>query len=180
MGKRDRVATHAKRQISPLAAVVRGAVAGAFGTIALDAANYAQYRAGGGTDPPLAWELSAGLDSWEAAPAPAQAGKRLYEGLFQKELPPSSARLVNNVTHWAYGIAWGAQYGVVAASIKPRRLQGELFGTVVWLSSYVILPLAGLYKPIWEYDAKVLVKDWSPHLAYGTTTAKVFKALTRG
>jgi hypothetical protein len=167
-------------RVSPLGAVVRGALAGAVGTVALDAVNYAQYRAGGGTEPPWAWEFSAGLDSWDSAPAPAQAGRRLYEGLFQRELPPSAARLVNNVTHWGYGIFWGAQYGVVRASITPRRLQGPIFGTVVWLSGYVILPLAKLYQPIWEYDAKTLAKDWVPHLAYGTATAAAFRVLTPG
>ncbi|MDQ1364423.1 MAG: hypothetical protein QOE57_465, partial [Acidimicrobiaceae bacterium] len=38
--------------LSPLGAVVRGVIAGAVGTVALDAANYAQYRAGGGTEEP--------------------------------------------------------------------------------------------------------------------------------
>jgi hypothetical protein len=164
--------------LSPLGAVVRGTVAGIVGTVALDAVNYAQYRAGGGTDDPLKWEFSEGLDSWEKAPAPAQVGKRLYEGLMQKELPPSSARLVNNVTHWGYGITWGAVFAVVAASTRPRRLRGPLLGTVVWLSGYVVLPLAKLYKPIWQYDGKTLAKDWSGHLAYGTATSVAFSVLS--
>jgi hypothetical protein len=163
--------------VTPLGAIVRGAVAGAVGTVALDAYNYAQYRAGGGTDDPLAWETSVGLDSWEQAPAPAHVGKRLYEGLFQKELAPRSARLVNNVMHWGYGLFWGAQYGVVAASIGPRKLRGPVFGTVVWLSGYVVLPLAKLYKPIWQYDAKTLAKDWGGHLCYGTAAAAAFRVL---
>ena len=40
-----------------------------------------------------------------------------------------------------------------------------------------MLPLAKLYKPIWEYDAKTLAKDWSGHLSYGTTTATTFSIL---
>ncbi len=163
--------------LSPIGAVVRGAVAGAVGTVCLDAANYAQYRAGGGTDDPLTWEFSAGLDSWEKAPAPAQVGKRLYEGLLQKELPPSSARLMNNVSHWGYGVMWGVVFGLVAGSRPPRRLRGPKFGTLVWLSGYVVLPLAKLYQPIWKYDAKTLAKDWSGHLAYGTGTAAAFGVL---
>jgi len=165
--------------MTPLGAVVRGAMAGVVGTVALDAVNYAQYRAGGGTDAPLAWEFSTSLDSWEKAPAPAQVGRRLYEGLFQRPLPPSSAHLVNNLTHWGYGVVWGAQYGVVAASTRRRKLRGPLFGTAVWLSGYVILPLAKLYKPIWEYDAKALAKDLSGHLAYGTAVSATFSILSR-
>lgn len=165
--------------MSPLGAVVRGAVAGAVGTVALDAYNYALYRSGGGTDDPLTWEFSAGMDDWEKAPAPAQVGRRIYEGLFQRTLPGSSARLVNNVTHWGYGIFWGTQFGVLAASTRPRKLRGPLFGTMVWLSGYVILPLAKLYKPLWEYDKATLVKDWGSHLAYGTATSATFSILSR-
>jgi uncharacterized membrane protein YagU involved in acid resistance len=95
----------------------------------------------------------------------------------QKELPPSKARLMNNVTHWAYGIVWGAQFGLIAASRPPRRLRGPMFGTLVWLSGYVVLPLAKLYQPLWKYDAKTLAKDWSGHLAYGTGTAAAFRVL---
>jgi hypothetical protein len=164
--------------MSPLGAVVRGVVAGAVGIVALDGVNYLQYKAGGGTDDPLTWEFSAGLDSWEKAPAPALVGKRLYEGFLQRELPPSSARLVNNVTHWGYGLFWGAQFGVVAGSIRPRRLRGPLFGTVVWLSGYVLLPLAKLYRPLWEYDRTTLAKDWGGHLAYGTATSMAFSVLS--
>lgn len=164
--------------MSPIGALVRGAVAGAVGTVCLDAANYAQYRAGGGTDDPLTWEFSAGLDSWDKAPAPAIVGKRLYEGFMQKELPPTTARLMNNVTHWAYGIVWGAQFGLIAGSgLAPRRLRGAKLGTVVWLSGYIILPLAKLYQPLWKYDAKTLAKDWGGHLAYGTGTSLAFRLL---
>ncbi len=166
-----------RQAMTPLGAIVRGAVAGAVGTVCLDAANYAQYRAGGGTDDPLTWEFSAGLDAWEKAPAPAIVGKRLYEGFLQKELPPSKARMMNNVTHWAYGIFWGAQFGVIVASTGPRRLRGAKFGTLVWLSGYVVLPLAKLYQPIWKYDAKTLAKDWGGHLAFGTGTSLAFRLL---
>ena len=35
-------------------------------------------------------------------------------------------------------------------------------------------PLAGLYQPIWEYDAKALTSDLSAHLAYGAGTGAAF------
>ena len=77
------------------------------------------------------------------------------EGLFGLELAPARARLVNNVTHWAYGMLGGAQYGIVAESLRrPRIGYGLPFGATVWASGYVILPAAKLYKPIWEYDAR--------------------------
>ena len=176
MGERGNM----KAAMSPLGAIVRGAIAGAIGIVAFDGFNYALYRSGGGTDAPLAWEFSAGLDNWDDAPAPAQVGRRLYEGLLQQPLPATKARLVNNVTHWSYGMVWGAQFGVLAASKRRGRIRGPIFGTVVWLSGYVVLPLAKLYKPIWEYDPTTLAKDWGAHLVYGTTTAAAFSALGGG
>jgi hypothetical protein len=49
----------------------------------------------------------------------------------------------------------------------------------VWVSGYVVLPLAHLYKPIWEYDSKTLAKDLSAHIVYGVTTAVAFAFLAR-
>ncbi len=165
---------------TPLAAIARGLIAGTAGTAAMDALLLWRYRRGGGTEASLSWETSAGVTEWEKAPAPALVGKRLVEGLFQLKLPPDRARLVNNVTHWAFGIANGAGYGVVAASLpRPRVLYGLLFGATVWSGGYVVLPLAKLYKPIWEYDAKTLADDLSDHLLYGLTTSVTFASLSR-
>jgi hypothetical protein len=43
----------------------------------------------------------------------------------------------------------------------------------------VVLPLAGVYKPIWEYDVRTLREDLSAHLVFGAATSAVFAALTR-
>jgi hypothetical protein len=165
---------------TPVAAIGRGLVAGTVGTAAMDAYLFALYRRGGGNNSFPSWELSADVTSWEQAPAPAQVGKRLVEGVFQIELPPGSARLVNNVTHWGYGILSGAAYGIVAESLpEPRVVYGLPFGATVWGSSYVVLPAAGLYEPIWKYDVKTLAKDLSAHLVYGLATAAGFRLLSR-
>ena len=37
----------------------------------------------------------------------------------------------------------------------------------------------GLYKPIWEYDAKTLARDLTARLAYGTGTGAAFWLLTK-
>ncbi|HEX6785663.1 MAG TPA: hypothetical protein VF076_00585, partial [Acidimicrobiales bacterium] len=94
--------------------------------------------------------------------------------------PDAWARATTNVTHWATGIGWGIQYGVLAGRTSPRPWAGALvLGPAAWLTSYVVLPLAGVYKPIWEYDARTLADDLSAHLVFGSVTAAVFAALTR-
>jgi hypothetical protein len=165
--------------VTPLAAVVAGALAGAVGTACMDTIRYVLYRRDGGTDSPLAWEFPR-VDSWEKAPDPGQVAKREIEGFTQRELPDRWAGLISTVAHWAYGSAWGAAYGVVAGSLRqPYPLYGLPFGTVVWASDYVLLPEAGLYKPIWEYDAKTLVRDLTAHLGYGAGTGTAFWLLAR-
>src|SRR3954447_7988715 len=160
---------------TPLGAVARGLLAGAAGTLAMDSLLFLRYKRGGGKDRFLAWEFSAGITDWDAAPAPAQVGRRLVEGLFQRKLPDRRAALVNNITHWGYGAFAGVQYGIVAASLRKARVAyGLPFGAGVWATGYVILPAAGLYKPIWEYDATTLAKDLSAHLLFGLTTACAF------
>jgi hypothetical protein len=164
---------------TPVSAIARGLVAGAIGTAAMDALLFARYRRGGGASRFRDWEFSKGLSSWEQAPAPAQVGRRLFEGLFERRLPPTRVPLVNNVMHWAYGMLNGAQYGIVASSLaRPRIRYGLPFGATVWAGDYVILPAAKLYEPIWKYDAKTLGNDLSAHLTYGLATAAAWRLLS--
>ena len=99
--------------------------------------------------------------------------------LFKIEIPPSRSALVNNVTHWAFGILGGSQYGIIVGSLPNRRVSyGLQFGASVWAAGYVVLPAAKLYKPIWEYDGKTLAKDLSAHLVYGLATATALRVLS--
>jgi uncharacterized membrane protein YagU involved in acid resistance len=165
--------------LTPLGAVARGGVAGAAGTLAMDAVWYLRYKRGGGKSPFVEWELSA-PPKWDEISAPGRVGKHLLEGFLQREPDPRWAPLVNNVMHWGYGMLWGVQYGVVAGSLRGRSPRlGVLLGPIVWATSYIVLPLAKVYKPIWEYDAKTLAKDLSAHMAYGLGTTVTFRILDR-
>ena len=54
---------------------------------------------------------------------------------------------------------------------------GLPFGAAVWATGYVVLPLLGVYEPIWKYDLETLGKDLSAHLVFGTATAAAFRLL---
>jgi hypothetical protein len=159
--------------------VVRGISASAIGTLAMDTLLYRRYHDNGGHSTFLAWESSDGVASWDHAPAPALAGKQLLERLTGREVPPRYARLLNNVMHWGLGLATGAGYGLLLASRRPRLWYGPPFGAAVWAGGYVVLPLLGVYEPIWKYDVKTLEKDLSAHLVFGSATAVAFSLLSR-
>jgi hypothetical protein len=167
--------------MNPLDRILRGAVAGTLGTLAMDTLLYRRYRRGGGDADFPGWESSEGLKSWDGAPAPALVAKRFLEAGLHREIPPRYARSLNNVMHWGFGIANGAVYGIVAASRrKPSVLYGPPFGAAVWGNGYVVLPLLGVYEPIWKYDLETLWQDLSAHLVFGTTTAAAFSLLAHG
>ena len=79
--------------------------------------------------------------------------------------------------HWAYGTSLGAAYSLLPDRGGLTVARGAAFGSAVWLSSYVTLPLLGLYQPIWRYDARTLGTDLSHHLVFGTTVAVTAAAL---
>ncbi|MGH3204239.1 MAG: hypothetical protein ACRDP5_19625 [Streptosporangiaceae bacterium] len=168
-----------KHRLTPLAAVAGGLLAGAVGTICLDAVQYLKYRRGGGTESPLAWEF-APITSWEQADAPGQVAKRVIEGFTERKLPDRYAFPISTAMHWGYGSSSAALYGIVAGSLRrPHAAYGLPFGAAVWFSGYLILPEGGLYKPIFEYDAETLAWDLSGHLAYGAGTGVTFWLLAK-
>jgi hypothetical protein len=165
--------------MTALAAVTGGLLAGAVGTVCLDTVQYLKYRRAGGTKSPLAWEF-APIETWETAPDPGQVAKRVIEGFTQRKLPDRWAWLTSTAAHWAYGSTAGAAYSILAGSLRgPHAAYGLPFGAVVWATGYAVLPEAGLYKPIWDYDAKTLASDLSAHLAYGAGTGATFWLLAK-
>jgi hypothetical protein len=168
-----------ERCLTPLASVAAGVLAGVVGTVCLDTVHYLKYRRTGGTESPRAWEF-APVDSWEKAPAPGQVVRRVIEGFTRKKLDDRWAWLISTIAHWGYGSGAAAGYGILAGSLpRPYPLYGLPFGAAVWATGYVVLPEGGLYKPIWEYDAKTLAIDLSAHLAYGAGTGTTFWVLAQ-
>lgn len=157
-----------------------GAAAGAAGTLAMDVLLYRRYRHDGGKDSFLRWEFAAGVLGWDQASAPGQVGFKLVRALTGRTPPDRWARTATNVVHWATGIGWGVQYGAVA-SLTSRHvaLRAAGIGPAAWLSGYAVLPLAGVYQPIWTYDARTLADDLSAHLVFGAATSCAFAALVR-
>jgi hypothetical protein len=155
-----------------------GALSGAVGTAAMDLLLYVRYRREGGKDGAWRWESAEGVTSWDKASAPGQVGKKVEQLVSRRSPPDRWARPTTNLVHWATGAGWGLQYAAVAGRLsKYPLLRAAALGPAAWLSGYAVLPLAGVYQPIWKYDARTLGKDLSAHLVYGAVTSAAFAAL---
>jgi hypothetical protein len=163
------------RRSTFLRRAVLGALAGAAGTLAMDLVWYGRARRGGSDAGFAEWELVRDLDSWDDAPAPGQMGRKIVAALTGADPPVERAAAISNAMHWIYGPSWAAAYALAF----PRRpwWAGPALGATVWLSDYVTLPLAGVYEPIWEYDAASLAKDLSAHLVFGAATDVTARAV---
>jgi hypothetical protein len=78
-------------------------LAGLAGTAAMDAVGFARSRRNGETASFAAWELAESVTGWEAAPAPAEVGRRLAEGFLKRPLSDRLARPFTNAAHWGTG-----------------------------------------------------------------------------
>ncbi|MBF5043248.1 hypothetical protein FGE12_12685 [Aggregicoccus sp. 17bor-14] len=171
--------THSARSPSLLSRAARGVAAGAVGTAAMDALWYRRYRQDAGRESFPSWELSLSTRSYDDAGAPAQTARKLAS-LAHITLPEESAGLANTLVHWATGLGWGVAYATLAAGRRGAPLvQGPLLGLCAWLTSYAVLPLLGVYNPIWKYDAATLAKDLSAHLLFGTGAALALRLIDR-
>lgn len=101
--------------------IARGFEAGIVGTAVFDAWLFARYKQDGGSSDFADWESSAGLDSWDDAPAPALVGKRLVEAVSGHELAPQHARPVSNAMHWSSGSATASSSGSSPAGWAGRE-----------------------------------------------------------
>jgi hypothetical protein len=149
---------------TPLAAVTKGLVAGALGSLAMTGYQLAVQR----------------LRGSGSGSAPAEVGRRIVEGVLQREVPEDRMDLLNNAMHFLYGSSWGPLYGVVHSTLRPSSLRhGLTFGGLVWATSLIHLPAMRLAPPVWQYPPAEVALDLSYHLVYGLGVAGAYGLLDR-
>jgi len=149
---------------SPLGAVGKGLAAGAAGTAAMTGYQLAVAK----------------LRHSGSSSAPAEVGRRIIQGVFQREVPEDRMDALNNAMHVAYGTSWGPVYGIAQSSLGlPAAHHGALFGTLVWGASLVQLPAMKIAPPIWKSPPLETALDLSYHLVYGLAVAAAYALLER-
>ena len=135
----------------------------------MDALWYQRYRSEGGTSSFIGWEFGDPTQTFSDAGAAAQFAREVAARL-HLELPPSSARLANNVVHWTTGLGWGVAHSIVrTVSPLATLTAGIATGAGAFATSYAVLPRFGVYKRLSEYDGETLWQDLSAHLVFGAT-----------
>jgi hypothetical protein len=63
-------------------------------------------------------------------------------------------------------------------ALGERRAQRRPLRNCRRVAGPAVLPAAGLYKPIQDYDRQTLAKDLTAHLVYGISTAGALRLLS--
>lgn len=154
----------ARRRLTPLSAAVRGLAAGTAGTAAMTAAQTAYYKATGS----------------ESSSTPGEVGRRIVEGVLQREFPDGKMNTVNQGMHWAYGMGWGLPFGIAAGSSRSSDSvvsSGLALATFVWAAGRGEMTAMKLAPPPWQDPPSSLAVDVGSHLVYGLATAAAFRAV---
>ena len=109
--------------------------------------------------------------SWDEASAPGQFGRKDCVKSLATNLPTSGLdpqQTLRTGRPVPVGVWRMARREHTHRHPWSRALA---LGSVAWLSGYVVLPLAKVYKPIWKYDAKTLAQDLAGHLVYGAAVS---------
>lgn len=160
---------------SPLAVILKGAVAGAAGTAAMSAF---MERA-----PQLMEQVGLAAPEPPAPPddpdGPASPTEELAERVTKGGLPADQRAAAGQAIHWAYGAGWGAYFAVIQSTFRPSPvLHGAFLGGLMTFVAGGLIPRVGLMPP--PQKREQLVVSASSHVVFGVVTALVYQALNFG
>jgi hypothetical protein len=164
---------------SPLAVIVKGALAGAAGTAVMSAflerAPELMERVGVAPD-----EASAEPPTPPEQPdAPASPTEELATRLTEGDLDREERAMAGQAIHWGYGAAWGAYFAVVQSTFRPSPVvHGAFLGGVMTAVATKVVPRLGLAPA--PRSREELLTNLGSHVVYGVTTGLVYQILNLG
>ena len=168
--------------MTPLGAIARGITAGIGGTLILSLAmkEVPSLLAKAGIDLPSDTRKSgAGGGRNAAKPVERLAGK-LASDVFDKRLDKKQKQVAGQALHWAYGLGWGAFYGIMRSSLPfPGIVQGTVLAGIMGVTAATIIPSMRLTPPLDEIPTERKALQQTYILFYAWTTALLFGLLTR-
>lgn len=110
--------------------------------------------------------------------APTKVGRVALEKV-GVEAPAEQRPKLGQAVHFAYGMAWGAAYGLLRHRF-PRlpRASGLLFGAALWLlGDELMLPALNLTPPATKFPKETHLRALAAHLAYGASVDQGIRLL---
>ena len=150
--------------------LMAGALGGLAGTLAMNEAQRAWTRvvdgeapdSGAGKHDARDWQERSEHQNSNELAAQALARRMLRRPLTKDEL-----RVAAPLTHFLFGAALGALYGIYAE--RRRTSSGIGFGTTVWLlADEIAMPLLGLSAPTTRRPVEMHLQSFVSHLVFGT------------
>jgi hypothetical protein len=182
---------------SPLGVMMKGALAGFAGTLALTvtlkATEWVVSRGRGDDKRQSGGEgEQAGIDAGQAlAGGQVQAPfldrsteifvQKVATGLFGASLSGGARKTAGVAMHFVYGSFWGAVYGLIQSSFHlPAALHGLLYGLIVWLIGPVTLvPAMDIMPPPQQQPMRKALMVVGFHVAYGLGLGLTFDAFSQ-
>lgn len=163
---------------SPLAVIVKGALAGAAGTAVMSAflerAPELMERAGidsaGSAEPPT---------PPEEGDEPASPTKELAERVTHGGLDAEELAVAGEAIHWGYGAAWGAYFAVLQSTFRPSPIvHGAFMGGLMTAVATKVVPRLGLAPA--PRSREELLTNLGSHVVFGMATGLAYQVLNLG
>ncbi len=169
---------------SPLETIIKGAMAGLVGTLAITVAmnhrsELMQLLGLSSSQPAQKPQPPGGEPQVGQSPTEKLADK-ISAGILEQPLEPGTLRVAGQAIHWGYGAMWGVLYGILESSFHlPTIVHGAIFGSAVGLVSATALPAMGLSGSAKEKPITLNTTQMVNHLIFGWFTALAFRLLSR-
>lgn len=101
----------------------------------------------------------------------------------REPLPEHAAVPLAQWLHYGYGALVGAGFAVVRGDGSQRfwAVRGGGYGLLLWLVSFCgYIPLLGIYKPGWRFDAQEREVTLLAHTTYGVALSAILEAFSTG
>jgi Protein of unknown function (DUF1440) len=161
-----------RRNSSLVGNVLKGAVAGAAATWALDRVTNYMYEHEADPARRREEQVRHGRSAYESA------ADRIAS-ILGRELSKAERQQLGTLIHWLLGIGAGIAYSVYGRRVPAfRRLGGGGFGSAFWASvDEALVSLLGLTPPPARFPWQAHARGLAGHLAYGITAEQTLRVL---